>query len=275
MLAEADLDFVDICTRPYSHARLVKLAAQQRGLPVLCQKPFCESMAEAEEVVDFCRQAGTGLMINENFRWQAWYRQVKALLNAGELGEPFMVNIHRRSRFSLPQFDHHQGYMRDMPRWAVYEVGVHYLDTLRFLFGDPQMIFCRLHRVSPHVKGEDVQLIVLGYQRLTCLINHSFASVPVPDFDGMAHGLQIDGTSGTLTLKPDGSLHLFTDTGHQQWQFSANTLAESRIAAQQHFIDCLENGTEFETSGAETVKTMALVYAAYRSAEEGRSLSQI
>jgi predicted dehydrogenase len=38
----------------------------------------------------------------------------------------------------------------------------------------------------------------------------------------------------------------------------------------QHFIDCLESGAEFETSGVETLKTMALVYAAYLSAEEGR-----
>ncbi|MEW5961539.1 MAG: Gfo/Idh/MocA family oxidoreductase, partial [Chloroflexota bacterium] len=87
MLAAAGLDFVDICTRPYSHARLIKLAARY-GLPVLCQKPFCESLAEAEETVGFCRQARTRLMINENFRWQAWYRQIKALLNAGEVGRP-------------------------------------------------------------------------------------------------------------------------------------------------------------------------------------------
>jgi len=70
-------------------------------------------------------------------------------------------------------------------------------------------------------------------------------------------------------------LHLFTDSGHQQWQFSTNTLAKSQTAAQQHFIDCLESGVNFETSGEETLKTMALVYAAYRSAEEGRGLSQI
>jgi predicted dehydrogenase len=172
--------------------------------------------------------------------------------------------------------------MKDMPRWAVYEVGVHYLDVFRFLFGDPDVIYCRLHHVSPHIKGEDVQLISVGYQDLTCLVNQSFASVPLPGIDrpeefqapgNIAHGLQIDGTQGTLILKPDRSLHLFTDTGHLEWGFPEDTIPQSRTAAQQHFIDCLESGARFETDGQETLRTMALVYASYLSAEEGRVVS--
>ena len=281
MLDQADLDFVDICTRPYSHASLTKLAVK-RGLPVLCQKPFCESLEEARALVEYCDEAGVRLMVNENFRWQSWYRKVKELLDAGELGEPFITRIHRRLRISLPKFEHRQTYMKDMPRWAVYEVGVHYLDTLRYLFGEPETIFCRLHQMGPGIKGEDVQIITLGYKNLTCLINQSFASVPVPGIDkpedtsdawSIAHGLQIDGTRGTLVLKPSGSLHLYTDTDHRQWEFPADTLAQSRVAPQQHFIDCLESGAEFETSGKETLKTMALVYAAYKSAEERKNLT--
>jgi predicted dehydrogenase len=279
MLDQADLDFVDICTRPYSHASLTKLAAE-RGLAVLCQKPFCQSLEEARDVVVFCEQAGVRLMINENFRWQAWYRKIREMLDSGQLGKPFLVYIHRRLRVSLPEFDHRQAYMKDMPHWAVYELGVHYLDTLRFLFGEPDLIFCRLHRVSSEIKGEDVQVITLGYPGLTCLIQQSFASVAVPGIDrpeggsdAMAHGLQIDASTGTLVLQPDGALHLFTDAGHEQWQFLPDTLERSRAAAQQHFIDCLASGAEFETSGRDTLKTMALVYAAYRSAEEGRSIT--
>lgn len=280
MLDETDLDFVDICTRPYSHAALTRIAAK-RGLPVLCQKPFCQSLEEARDVIDFCDQAAVRLMINENFRWQSWYRNVRKLLDAGELGKPFFAKIHRRSRVSLPEFHHSQAYMQDMPRWAVYELGVHYLDVFRFFFGDPDTIYCRTHRVSPSVKGEDVQVITIGYKGLTCLIYQSFASVPLPDIDrtakgdsagvrSIAHGLQIDGSSGTLILKPDRALHLYTDSEHQVWAFPEDTIPRSRATAQQHFIDCLESGAKFETDGSETLKTMALVYACYLSAEEGR-----
>jgi predicted dehydrogenase len=166
-----------------------------------------------------------------------------------------------------------------MPRLALYELGVHYLDTLRYLFGDPDTIYARLSQISSHIKGEDVELLVLGYETLTCYIDNSWASVQVPGIDipegthrgGLLSRLEIDGTHGTLALRADGSLHLLTDTEHKWWTFvRQDTVTESRIAAQQHFIDCLESGAEFETSGAETLRTMALVYAAYLSAEEER-----
>ena len=278
MLDKADIDFVDICTRPYSHASLTRLAAE-RGLPVLCQKPFCQSLDEARSVVEFCDKAGIRLMVNENFRWQAWYRQAKSVLDSGALGKPFCATIHVRVRMTLPEFEHAQAYLADMPRLIVYEVGVHYLDTCRFLFGEPDSIFARLHHVSPYVRGEDVQLIAVGYGDLTCLINTSWASVPVPGLDKPVAGesfraprLEIDGTQGTLSLNCDGSMHLFTDNDHKQCQFPRDAVPESHIAAQQHFFDCLESGAEFETNGPETLRTLALVEACYLSAEEGRAV---
>ena len=283
MLDSEDLDFVDVCVRPYSHVALIKLAAL-RGLPVLCQKPFCTSLEEAREAVTFCRETGVRLMVNENFRWRAWYRKAREVLESGALGKPFLANIHSRTRMTLPRFEHSQAYFADMPRLIVYEMGVHFLDTFRFLFGEPDSVYARLHRISHHVKGEDAQLITVGYRDLTCAINLSWASVLVPGLDipgdcaeaaSWPHSipparLEIEGCEGTLVLMADRSMHLYQDRDHQMWTFPANTRAESRIAAQQHFVDCLESGAEFETSGEETLKTMALVYACYLSDEKGQ-----
>lgn len=272
MLDEAELDFVDVCTRPYSHASLTKLAAD-RGLPVLCQKPFCRTLEEAHEVIEYYHQAGVRLMINENFRWQAWFRKIKEVLDSGTLGRPFFAKFHRRKRLTLPEFEHTQAYFADMPRLLVYEVGTHLLDVFRFLFGEPREVSARLQRISRQIKGEDVAVITVGYQDMTCMIYDSWASVPIPDFYQPRENmrlLEIDGTQGTLFLGADGTLHLFSDTDHQTWQFPEDTIAASHTAAQQHFIDCLEQGAEFETDGPETLKTMALVYSCYLSDEEER-----
>ncbi len=83
--------------------------------------------------------------------------------------------------------------------------------------------------------------------------------------------MEIDGTEGTLALGGDSWMRLFSDSGYQEWCFSEDTRPTSRAAAQQHFIDCLESGAEFETSAAETLKTMGLVYAYYQSAEENQT----
>jgi predicted dehydrogenase len=181
-------------------------------------------------------------------------------------------------RMSLPKFHHEQTYFAEMPRLAVYELGVHYLDVYRFLFGEPDTLYARLQRISPDVVGEDVQNVMLGYdeRNLTCHILHSWASVPIPDHDtvpgahpwAVAHPFIIEGTDGTLYLEPDRSLHLYTDNDHQSWEFAPETRHEGRAGALQHFINCLDSGAEFETSGADTLKTMALVYACYESSEK-------
>jgi len=170
MLDRTELDFVDICTRPYSHASLVKLVAD-RGLPVLCQKPFCTTLEEAREVVAYCHRAGVRLMINENFRWQAWYQKAQELLRAGVLGRPFLAVMHQRSRLSLPRFTHNQTYLKEMRKALLYEFGTHQLDVVRFLFGEPESVYARLHCVSPEFRGEDVEVIVLGYSQRPNLPN--------------------------------------------------------------------------------------------------------
>lgn len=276
MLDEAQLDFVDICTRPYSHAKLIKLAADRR-IPVLCQKPFCQSLAEAREVVDYCRQRAVPLMVNENFRWQDWHRKMKELLDRGAVGKPFLAAVHQRHRLTLPRFNHSQGYFADMPRLLLYEVGTHLLDVSRYLFGEPETVYTRLHHISPEVAGEDVQVITLGYPQMSVVIYDSWASVPDPDFDRPADDrrwyprrFEIDGTLGTISLRVDGAIHLFKDDGRQSWDCPPDSMPRSHVAGQQHFIDCLQSGAEFETSGADNLKTMALVYACYRSAEQER-----
>ncbi len=82
MLAAEALGFVDIATAVPSHRSLVELAARHR-LPVICQKPFAATMADARAMVDACATAGVPLMVHENFRWQHPIRQVRAVIDAG------------------------------------------------------------------------------------------------------------------------------------------------------------------------------------------------
>jgi predicted dehydrogenase len=80
----------------------------------------------------------------------------------------------------------------------------------------------------------------------------------------------VEGSEGTAVLTPDGCLRLYRTDGNEEWQFPKDTVAQSFTSTQQHFIDCLQSGRSFETSGVETLKTMALVFGAYQSAREGR-----
>lgn len=281
MLEKGQLDFLDVCTRPYSHEELVTLAVRH-GVPVLCQKPFCESLEVTENLCRMGSVSGIPICVNENFRWQAWYRKIKELLDNGAIGAPFFARFLERDTVTMPGFQHPQKYLAEMPNLLLYEMGVHYLDTFRFIFGEPESLFARTHQISRDVAGEDAYVVVLNYNGLTATIQNSWASLQVPGFDTPPVTepfrpppiFEIEGTGGTLLLSADRRLSLYTHDGHsERWTFPMETRLLSRASAQQHFVECLVSGQESETSAQETIRTMKLVYAAYESAKTGKVVS--
>ena len=68
LLRREALDFVDIISSPDTHRRFVELAAAHR-VPVICQKPLAENLADAEAMLAACRGAGVPLLVHENWRW--------------------------------------------------------------------------------------------------------------------------------------------------------------------------------------------------------------
>lgn len=273
MLDEVELDFVDIATRPSAHLGLI-LSAAKRGLHVLCQKPLTDSLLEAQQMVDACRAAGVTFMVNENGRFQAWFRQMKEMLDRGDLGKLFYARIEERSRATLPQLGFgEQPYLSEMPRLVIYEMGLHYLDTARYLFGESRYISAVTKRISPYIAGEDVAIILADFDDLTCVVDLSWASVAEPSPELTWGHVRIEGENGTLVLDMDGVLTLYTDSKHRSWVFPKDTLEQSFVAAQAHFAECLKTGREPETSGAETIKSLQLVFSSYQSAEEQRAAS--
>lgn len=271
LLQELDLDFIDIATRPTLHLPMVKAAAE-RGLHVLCQKPVAETIGDARQMVAICQAAGVQFMVNENYRHQAWFRQMKQLIEDGRLGTPHYARFYGRWRSTLPTPDFEgQDYFREMPRLIIFEMGIHLYDTARYLFGEPASVYADLRRVSPEIQGEDMALSLARFGPLTFLFDLNWFAIAEGQAGSVAHGrFVVEGSQGTAVLSQGGSLQLIRDDGQHEWQFPQDTVAQSFAATQRHFITCLQTGQEPETSGAETLKTMALVFGAYESANTGQ-----
>lgn len=270
MLENEQLHFVDIATQPHSHFALVSQAAE-RGLHVLCQKPLTDSMPEAQKMVDFCRQEEVVFMVNENFRHQAWFRKMKELIINGDIGQPLYANFDARWRSTLPQPDFEgQDFFAHMPHLIVYEMGVHYFDTARFLFGEADHLFSVIRRISPHIVGDDFSVITVQFGELICVFDMNWFSVVEPRGRVTAGQIRIEGTEGTILLDSEGQLCLYQESQTRRWAFGHDVVPESFTAAQRHFIESIVDGSEPETSGSETLKTLELLAASYLSATEDR-----
>lgn len=273
MLDTEQPDFVDIVTRPDSHKALVQQAAS-RDIDILCQKPFAPTLAEAEDILLICDLAGVRLMVNENWRFQAWYREVKGLLDASTIGEPFWYHFAHRMNDGLLETPYpNQPYFKDYPKFLIYETLVHYLDTARYLFGDAARLYCETSRVNHSIAGEDLAMISQTYPSgLHGVIDGNRCSSP--DDAGTAMGcLRIDGRGGSLWVDGAGRITIEPRDGvrfEHPWDVPPlGYRGDSCYNTQRHFIECLKSGEEFETAGRKYLKTFDLVFDCYRSAESG------
>ena len=272
MLDAGGLDFVDVVTQPATHAPLVELAAE-RGVPVICQKPLAPDLPTAERMVAACRSAGVPFMVHENFRWQTPMRAVRDAAEA--IGPLFFGRLTFRSGFDVYAA---QPYLATDDRFIIYDLGVHLLDLARFFFGEIRRLYAHTQRVNPHIRAEDVATILLETaDGATCVVELSYATTPEEELfpQTLVH---LEGMNGAVTLGPnyaltvtgpDGVAHRSVPPKSYAWTTPSRAVIESSaVAIQQHWVDCLRDGRTPETSGADNLRTLELVFGAYASADE-------
>ncbi|MFN7937221.1 MAG: Gfo/Idh/MocA family oxidoreductase [Bryobacteraceae bacterium] len=269
MLQREKPDFVDVVTRPDSHWEITAAAADL-GIAVLCQKPLAPALEDAERMVEYCEQRAVPLMANENWRWQAWFREMKGLLDSGVIGKPFYFALRHRVADGVGEHPYaRQPYFVDMPRLLLIETMIHFIDTARFLVGELRLRDALLRRVNPRVRGEDVVLLTFEGDGLTGMIDGNRLSAAEQEGPVMGD-MRIEGERGVLSLTGDGRIWIRPVDGpareHVYEMPSVGYRGDSAYRTLRHFVDCLTSGSAFETSGREYLNTTRIVFEAYAKA---------
>lgn len=279
MLQRERPDFVDIITTAPTHRKLVEIAAAS-GTAVICQKPFAETMADAEAMVSACRAAGVPLMVHENFRWQSALLEVKRLVGSGAIGASQHARIVFRHAFDIYSG---QPYLRREERLALMDIGVHVLDVARDLMGEVTRLYCRTQRVRPGLAGEDAATLLLDHAGgAVTSVEISFATVLDPDPFPQTL-VTVAGSQGTVSLDVGYRLTLVRAGSHDvrdveppvpSWGAKPwHVIQDSVINIQRDWLECLRSGREPATSGADNLRTLDLVFKAYESAASGQAIT--
>ena len=272
------LDFLDVITDVDTHSRFVHLATAHK-IPVICQKPMAPSLAEAEKMVAACAAANVLFAVHENWRWQTPIREVKKVLDSGIIGLVFRARIDYCNSF--PVFDN-QPFLKNLEQFILTDMGSHILDAARFLFGEATRLYCQTHRIHGDIKGEDAATVMMRMHNAASVVcNLGYASRIEHDYFPQTF-VFIEGEQGSVELAPDYWLRVTTERGTETrrcpppnytWADPRYALVHSSIVAcHGNLLDALRNKTEPETSGADNLKTLRLVYAAYDSARTGQAV---
>jgi D-apiose dehydrogenase len=276
MLDTEQPDFVDIITPPGTHEEMCAYAAE-RGIHIICQKPLAPTFDESRRIVEHAAAAGVRFMVHENFRWQPWYRTIKGIQAAGTLGEFTHAHFVMRmgDGWGPDAYLARQPFFREYPRLLIYETGVHFIDTFRYLLGEVTSVFAHLRRLNPVIRGEDAGQLFLTFESGATAIwnanryNEVEAQSPRYTF---GH-LRIDATKGHLTMDTESTLRLKL-LGQPAYDVeyareNRNFAGDCVYFIQRHFVESLQSGAEFESNGYDYLKTISVVEAAYQSAAVG------
>ena len=275
LLDREEIDFMDVITDVDSHARFVGLAAERR-IPVICQKPMAPSLAEAETMVEDCRSAGIPFYVHENWRWQRPIRELKRIMNAGALGAPFRASISMVSGF--PVF-RNQPFFKQLDRFILMDMGSHILDVARYLFGEPRSVYCQAHRIHADIKGEDAATVMLQTDAITVTCNLGYAENYLERDHFPQTFIFVEASKGSLELAPDYWVRETNASGttaeqypppHYEWADpDYDVVHSSMVPCMANLVQGLRGEAAPETTGADNLKTVRLVFAAYDSAASG------
>lgn len=279
MLAEKQPQLLDIILPPTSHADAIQTAISAGVKWIICQKPFCRDLKEATDITARAKSAGATIVVHENFRFQPWYRAIKSALDGGKIGTVQQVTFRLRPGDGQGPnaYLDRQPYFQKMPRFLVHETAVHWIDTFRYLLGNPVAVYADLRKVNPVIAGEDAGVI---------LFDHANGARAL--FDGNRHldhssdnhrrtmgEALVEGSKGTLALSGDGSV-TFRAFGEvdthmllppDTWDGFGGDCVH---ALQSHVVSGLLDGKPLENRADDYLDVVRIEEAIYLSAETGQ-----
>lgn len=277
LLREVKPDFVDNITEIGGHKPLSLLCAKHR-VPCIVQKPMAASVKDAREMVAAFAKTRTPFFVHENWRWQSTMRALIETLRSGVIGAPFRARLSFLSGFDVWA---NQPALRDLRQFILTDLGVHLLDTARACFGEAHSVYCQLHRtLAPEVKGENVATLLLsmGAARTSVTVELAYAKTPLERECFPQTLAFVEGPLGSIEVATDYWLRVTTKKGtHSQrhapprfaWANPSYDLSQSSmVPCHRDLLAALRGKGVAETTGADNLKTMELVFAAYDSAKK-------
>ncbi len=146
MLANPDIAAVDVVTDGSSHHE-VATAALAAGKHAQVEKPLGITIRACRRIIDAAAQSGTVLATAENYRRDPVNRMVRAVIDAGLLGDPFLMvqtSLGGGDRMAATPWRH----IKEKGAIGL-DMGVHYADIIRYYLGEYQRIFGRGLIVEP------------------------------------------------------------------------------------------------------------------------------
>lgn len=277
LLEQDDVQMVTVALPNVQHAE-VTLAALDARKHVVVEKPLCLSLEHAQRIVDRAREVGRIVGYAEQLCFTPKYVRAKALMDGGAIGRPLF----------LEQTEIHEGPYSD---WffdpelagggALMDMGCHAIEYARWMFDKAEVVRVSA-QVSTMVHG------ARGPVDDHCLVHLDFEDGRKAMLQagwiqkgGMTSAAKVLGTEGVLQvdLLQENGIRAYSEKGaeglYPGWQRPDYEWLWNNGYAQQMsaFAKAAQTGETPMESALDGLKVLEIMWAAYASAAQGRSVS--
>jgi len=282
MLEMKDLDVVIIGAPNDLHCQMTVDSARAKK-HVICEKPLCITLDEADTMINVCKEEGVKLMYAEEICFAPKYARAKQLVDEGALGRVYLVK--QSEKHDGP----HSDWFWDVERsggGVLLDMGCHGIEFARWILGKPRiksvMASAGTYVHKNRTRGEDNSIVILEFETgAAALIEDSWAKP-----GGMDDVAEIYGADGVIyaDLLHGNSLRTFSRVGYgyavekapdtKGWSFTIYEEAWNYGFPQemQHFCQCIINDTEPMETGEDGRAVLEAIFAAYESLGTGKKI---
>lgn len=278
LLARDDVDSVIVAT-PQRYRPAIVIAAAKAGKHILAEKPLALAPADAQAMIDAAKENGVTLATVHNYHFMPVYQEIKAVLDAGEIGEPEVAVMNYLGVEDRPGADAY------VPRWRhnSAEAGGGVLtDMLHivylaawFMDGPPTAVSAWVdRRLDGDGDVEDIALVRYDYEQGHALINMAWGAGP--------GGVEIGGTKGRIVMEtqdhgthpfvPAERLHVISPQGARSW-VPAMPPAYGLVGTLADFHDAVVEGKAPVASGEDGLRVLDAVLGAYIAGALGERIA--
>lgn len=272
LLKDGGVDALVIGTPNFLHAPQA-IAALKAGVHVLVEKPMAMNAREAEKMMEASAQSGAALMVAHCWRFDEdvlWLKKQSKKLGKIIRTKGYGVHTHWGPSGWFTQ-------KRFAGGGALADMGIHALDTARFLLGDPEPVSVYA-KIGTHYKDFDVDdtgvILVEWDNGATSYIESGWWQ---PHADGPEAATQLYGTQGFGQLFPT-QLEIpnikaqkveVIESGFKfpRKEHCPQSMYDAQMA---YFLDCIRKNKTPVPGGLEGLMNMKVVDAAYKSARTGK-----
>ena len=271
LLAAGDVDAVSINTPNYLHAPEA-IAALEAGVHVMVEKPMAMNAAEAAAMIAASETTGALLMVAHCWRFDEevlWLKQRIGRIEPVIRTKGYGVHSNWGPGGWFTEAKHAGG-------GALADMGIHALDTARFLLDDPQPVnvYAQIGTYYGEFDVDDTGVILVNWDNgVTSYIESGWWQ---PHMDGPEASTQLYGRHGFAELfpthislpNPETETVEAVDPGFQfpRAEHCPQIMYDNQLA---YFINCIRQGRKPNPGGSEGLINMKIVDAAYVSASTG------